>query len=66
LGLVFAEKFKNIVTTLFYLLENKKGTANEVLPTPEFPVMSIGFRASSKISKIYLYLSVSMVGTSIL
>ena len=45
LDLVLAEKFKKMVTTLFYLLENKKGTAKEVFPTPEFPVIRIGFLA---------------------
>ena len=64
--LVLAEKFKKIVTTLLYLLENKKGTAKEVLPTPELPVIKIGFLASKRISNMYLYLRVSMVGTSIL
>jgi len=64
--LVFAEKFKNIVTTLFYLFENKKGTAKEVFPTPELPVIKIGFLASSKISRRYLHFNVSIVGTRIL
>jgi len=46
-GLVFAEKFKNMVTTLFYRLETKKGTTKEVFPTPDYPVIRIGFLFSS-------------------
>ena len=49
--------------TLFSRFENRKGTASEVLPTPESPVISIGFLFSSKSSKIYLYFNVSIVGT---
>jgi hypothetical protein len=62
-GLVLAEKFKKIVMTLCYLLEKRKGTAKEVFPTPESPVISMGFLVSSRISKICLYFKVSMVGT---
>lgn len=43
LGFVLAEKFKKIVTMLCYLLANKKGTIKDVFPTPESPVIRIGF-----------------------
>ncbi len=65
LGLVLAEKLRKIVITLFSRLLNRKGTASEVLPTPESPVMSMGFLFSSISSKMNLYLRVSMVGTMI-
>jgi len=60
-----AEKLRKIVMTLLYLLANKKGTASDVLPTPESPVIKMGFLFYNSISSIYLYLRVSMVGTMI-
>lgn len=62
-GFVFAEKFKKIVTMLFYRLDERKGEAREVLPTPESPVRRMGFLISSINSKMCLYFRVSMVGT---
>jgi len=65
LGLVFAEKFKNMVIRLLSLLEKSRGTAREVFPTPESPVIKMGFFAYRSIYSMYLYLSVSIVGTII-
>lgn len=64
-GFVFAEKFKNIVTILLSLLDERKGEAREVFPTPESPVNRIGFLISSINSRICLYFRVSIVGTII-
>jgi hypothetical protein len=38
-----AEKLRKMVMTLFSLFEKRKGAASEVLPTPESPVIRIGF-----------------------